>query len=135
MSQAAAQATAFYREVARHGTVWGIRDGQGYPAPQTPEGRAMPFWSSLARVERVIASVPAYRGFTPVALMWDDFRDTWLPKLEEDGLRVGVNWTGARATGYDLTPAEVRRLVEREETPASSNATQPDAARRRSDSS
>ena len=72
----------------------------------------MPFWSSLARVERVVESVPAYRGFTPVELTWNDFREKWLPSLERDGLRIGLNWTGARATGYDLTAQEVRRAVE-----------------------
>src|SRR5436190_23339162 len=104
MSQAAAQAAAFYRDVALSGKVWSIRDSEGFPAPLTPHGRAMPCWSSLARAERIIKTVPAYRGFVPVELTWDDFRETWLPRLESDGLRVGVNWTGVRATGSDLAP-------------------------------
>lgn len=112
MSQAAAQATAFYREVALNKRVWAVRDSGGFPAPKTPEGRAMPFWSSLARAERIIEIVPAYRGFVTVELTWDEFRDKWLPNLENDGLRVGVNWTGVRATGYDLPPRDIRRAIE-----------------------
>jgi hypothetical protein len=27
--------------------------------------------------------------------------------LERDGVLVGVNWSGARATGYDVKPSEV----------------------------
>lgn len=45
----------------------------------------------------MIARVEAYRNFTPHN-----------PGLEKDGLAVGVTWSGDRATGYDLKPAEVR---------------------------
>jgi Protein of unknown function (DUF2750) len=72
----------------------------------------MPFWSSLARVERIIESVPDYRTFTPVELTWDVFDKDWIPGLERDGLRVGLNWTGRQATGYDVTPPELRANVE-----------------------
>lgn len=112
MSQAAAQAAEFYREVARSGRVWTLRDDGGYPSPLTPNGRAMPFWSSRARVERIIATVPAYHGHQPVEIAWTDFRDRWLPGLERDGLLVGIEWSGPRATGFDLPPADVRRNVE-----------------------
>jgi hypothetical protein len=71
----------------------------------------MPVWSSLARVERIIANIPAYRGFAPVELSWQEFEEKWLPGLERDGLRVGINWTGARATGYDLSPADLRDRI------------------------
>jgi hypothetical protein len=27
--------------------------------------------------------------------------------MEKDGLVVGLNWSGKRATGYDIGPAEV----------------------------
>jgi hypothetical protein len=112
MSQAAVQASAFYLEVAQNGRLWSIKDSAGFPSPETPQGRAMPFWSSLARVERIIETVPAYAGFSPLELTWDAFRSRWLPGLERDGLRVGLNWTGPRATGYDLLPAELEANVE-----------------------
>lgn len=107
MSQAAAQASAFYREVLTSGLVWGIRDANGYPAPMTPGGRAFPLWSTRARAERVIATVPAYRVFEVVEIPWAWVIDTLLPDLERDGLRVGVNWTGPRAVGYDLEPRQL----------------------------
>ena len=43
---------------------------------------------------------------------WDEFRDRWLEGLKRDGLSVGVNWSGARATGYEVEPDSVRRNVE-----------------------
>lgn len=111
MSQAAAQASAFYRDVARHRRLWTIRDKTGFPAPMTPEGRAMPFWSSRRRVDRIISNDP-YKDFSPVELTWEEFRDRWLPGLATDGIKVGVNWTGTQATGYDVPPDNVRSNVE-----------------------
>jgi hypothetical protein len=72
----------------------------------------MPFWSSRARVERVISSVPAYRAFEVVEISWEDFRVRWVPGLTRDGLLVGVNWSGSRATGYDIEPGELLANVE-----------------------
>jgi hypothetical protein len=113
MTRAASQAQAFYDEVALSGKLWTIRDADGFPAPRNAQGkRAQPFWSSLARVHSVVASVPAYGGFEPFEVSWADFAARWLPGLERDGLLVGVNWSGARATGYDLTPAEVKANFE-----------------------
>ncbi len=61
MSQAAAQAQAFYREVAKTGKLWTVRDQRGFPQPMTNDGyRAQPFWSSLSRVQRIVKNVPAY---------------------------------------------------------------------------
>lgn len=103
MSSAASQAWAFYREVAKTRSVWTVRDEGGYPAPENPEGyRAQPFWSSRSRVEKIIRTVPAYAAFTAEEIEWDKFCRTWAPSLAAEGLRIGVNWSGKRAVGYDL---------------------------------
>src|SRR5262245_60375314 len=113
MSNAASQAAAFYADVARAGRVWTLRDAGGFPCPARQDGkRAMPFWSSESRVRKVIATVPAYAGFEPVEIEWPAFRDRWLKGLVEDGLLVGVNWSGPRAIGYDVEPATVRAAIE-----------------------
>lgn len=108
MSQSAAAAAEFYRDVARSGRLWAIRDSGGFPAPSDSTGqRSMPFWSSVSRAQRVIDTVPAYRGFVVHELSVKDFRDSWLPGLRRDGLLVGINWSGSRATGYDVDPDAV----------------------------
>ena len=108
MSQSAAAAAEFYRHVARSGRVWTIRDSGGFPAPADSAGqRSMPFWSSVSRAQRVIDTVAAYRGFVVHELSLEEFRDRWLPGLRRDGLLVGVNWSGAGATGYDVEPDAV----------------------------
>ena len=108
MSLSAAHTAAFRREVPSEGRVWTIRDSVGHPAPPDPTGRrAMPFWSKPTRAGRVIGAVAAYRGFDVVEIPVDDWLDSWLPGLQRDGLLVGVNWAGARATGFDMAPTQV----------------------------
>ena len=108
MSLSAAHAAAFRREVPREGRVWSVRDAAGHPAPPDPAGRrAMPFWSKPSRAAHVIDAVPAYRGLAVVEIPVDDWLDSWLPGLQRDGLLVGVNWAGARATGFDLAPTRI----------------------------
>jgi hypothetical protein len=113
MSQAASQAWAFYREVAKKQVVWTIRDADGFPAPINSSGqRAQPFWSSRRRVEKIIATVPTYRGFEPYEMTWADFCEKCLPELAANGYLVGVNWSGSLARGYDLEPEFVRKAVQ-----------------------
>lgn len=113
MTQAAAQANAFYMEIAKTGKVWAIRDARGFPAPIGDEGkRTMPFWSTRSKAEKIIKNVSAYHGFEVVELDWETFRDRWLVGLDKDGLNVGVNWSGDMAVGYDVSPINVRRIIE-----------------------
>lgn len=73
--------------------------------------RSVPFWSTRSRAERIVGSVPAYAGFRPREFSLQDFED-YLAELAEDGLLVGVNWSGAKATGYDVEPEDVRGWLE-----------------------
>ena len=108
MSQAASQYAAFWRDVKKNRRVWTVKDGGGFPAPKTRTGqRAMPFWSTLSRVQRIVRTVPAYAGFIPHEISWEEFRDYWLKELVADGYLVGVNWSGPRAIGYDMAPADI----------------------------
>ncbi|MBQ1782352.1 MAG: DUF2750 domain-containing protein [Gammaproteobacteria bacterium] len=113
MSIAAANAATFYREVAEAGVIWSIKDASGFPAPVASGGnRAMPFWSSESRALSVISGVPAYSGFNPVPIQWQIFCDRWVPGLTGDNLLAGVNWSGSSASGFDISPNELKRNVE-----------------------
>ncbi|MGO7501199.1 DUF2750 domain-containing protein, partial [Rhizobium ruizarguesonis] len=39
-------------------------------------------------------AMPAYRGFIPHKLTVEVFLDRWLQGLEQDNVRVGINWSG-----------------------------------------
>lgn len=71
-------------------------------------------WSLRSRAQKIIDTVPAYAEFEPQEIPLDVFRDRWLTGLARDGLRLGINWSGARATGYDLTPAEATARLDAE---------------------
>ncbi len=113
MSQSAAQASIFYSDVAKNGKVYSLRDKDGFPAPKGDGGRrSMPFWSTRSRVEKIIATIPAYSKFELVELDWQIFSENWLTGLDKDGLLIGINWSGDKATGYDVPPLSVRDNVE-----------------------
>jgi hypothetical protein len=113
LSQVSSQAWAFYREVAANRVLWTIRDDAGFPTFTTDTGEtAHPFWSSRARVERIIKSVPAYAGFVPFQISWEDFCGKWVPGMTKDEILAGVNWSGKRAKGYDVAPERLRQSVQ-----------------------
>ncbi|MBL7260448.1 DUF2750 domain-containing protein [Paractinoplanes lichenicola] len=114
MSLSGAHRAAFRREAAGEGRVYAIRDDGGLAAPSVGAVWAVPFWSKPTRAGRVVDQVAAYRGFEVFAVDVDEWLEDWLPRFEVDGMLVGVNWAGARATGYDLTPAQVRQWFEDE---------------------
>jgi hypothetical protein len=108
MSLSGAHRSAFRRDVPREGRVYSIRDEAGFPIARDADGtRSLPFWSKASRAQRVVAQVPAYRNFDVVEIGLDEWTGRWLPGLERDGLLVGVNWAGPRATGFDVAPGEV----------------------------
>lgn len=114
----AAQADAFYAEALRAQKVWTVRDASGFPAPANRDGhRAQPFWSRRSRAEHVIESVHAYAVMEVVEIEIDVWRSRWLPGMARDGLLVGLNWSGERATGFDLQPAEVERNLSVRDSP------------------
>lgn len=76
----------------------------------------MPFWSKESRAQKVINTVAAYADFEVLEVPLGELRERWLPGMQRDGLRVGLNWSGASATGYDSPPEDVERnLAAREE--------------------
>jgi hypothetical protein len=108
MSLSGAHKAAFRREVMQDGLIFSIRDEAGHPAPAGPDGaRAVPFWSKPTRATRVSGQVGAFHGLEVVTIALDDWLAEWLPDLARADLLVGVNWAGARATGFDLTPVQV----------------------------
>ncbi|WP_028000516.1 DUF2750 domain-containing protein [Sinorhizobium arboris] len=112
MSFAAAHYQKFFDEIGETGIVWTICDDTGFPTSTSQSNKpAMPFWSSEARAQRIIETVPSYRRFGTHRLSLEVFRDRWLEGLEKDSIRVGINWSGERATGFDVEPSDVRRRL------------------------
>ena len=108
MTDSDAHRAAFRAEAEHEERVYTVRDEGGYPTARDTDGvHTIPFWSKPARAQQVVAQVPAYHGFRVMAIDLSDWLHAWLPCLHRDGLHAGINWSGLRATGYDLTPEQV----------------------------
>ncbi|EHD2237066.1 DUF2750 domain-containing protein [Vibrio vulnificus] len=113
MSSSASQAAAFYKDVAKLRKVWGVRDSSGILAPMTSTGkRSMPFWSTKSRADKIVKNVHSYNGFEVFSIDLDKFMYSWISGISNDGFLIGVNWSGANATGYDVEPSDVLKNIE-----------------------
>lgn len=112
MSTAALHASAFYEQVAREGSVFSFSDEDSMLIFRIRDQDVTPFWSSRSRMERVQAAHPKYAAYTIDEEPLDRFMRKTLQQLEEEAIQIGVNWSGARLTGYDVSAVELRRNIE-----------------------
>ena len=103
------QAAAFYREVAKNRKMWTVffPDGRG-----SLYNGSIPFWSSLSRTNKMISRIEWLRDGKPVEVSWERFLEHWMPQMIRDGFRIGVNWSGERAAGYDIEPELLRETIQ-----------------------
>ncbi|EKJ88160.1 uncharacterized protein DUF2750 [Leptospira meyeri] len=118
MSISSIQYKVFYAEILNNSSVWTIKDKNGFPAPKNSEGnRSIPFWSTEKRVKNIIENVSEYSGFEAFEISLEDFMEKWIPGLKKDKLLIGINWSGEKATGYDIKPNELqvnlRKLIKK----------------------
>ncbi len=114
MSQAASQAAAFYRDVARDGRVWMLDDDEkGMPVMKVGDHEAVPVWSSESRLRKTLPHLSGGWQESQIKdVAWNDFCGDIVPGLAEEGILLGVNWSGENATGYDIPADEVISSVE-----------------------
>jgi hypothetical protein len=108
MNSAAAQYDIFRKQVVTEESVFTFRDaGRLLVYRVDPDGDTIPFWSSRSRLETIQSRFPKYADWQTAELGLADF---WrmLDKLERDDVSVGVNWSGARLTGYNVKAADLR---------------------------
>ncbi|MFI0961666.1 DUF2750 domain-containing protein [Streptomyces sp. NPDC021080] len=97
---------AFFRDVSQSGVVWLVRDDDGSPAPLSADGtRSLPFWSTSARAQRA-AKIWGH-GLRVESTPLEGWRDRELPDAAQEGLMIGINWSGPRLVGWSFTPMEV----------------------------
>ncbi|MBK7582654.1 MAG: DUF2750 domain-containing protein [Myxococcales bacterium] len=108
MTASASQASMFYEQVVREGHVFTFLSDDAFLVFPMPDGETVPFWSSLSRLKTIQRAHPKFRAYAFDDIALDTFLDKVIPQLADEGLRVGVNWSGKRLTGYDIAPAELR---------------------------
>lgn len=112
MSNAASQASKFYEQAVNDGKVFTVLDADSFLVFPMAEGDTVPFWSSATRIERVQAAHPKYRAYTIDEIPLGEFLSKVIPLLSEEGIRIGVNWSGKNLTGYDLSPSDLLKNLE-----------------------
>lgn len=113
MSVAAEQARLFYEQVALDRVVYTLMDDDQFLVFRVMDHNVVPFWSCRNQVARIRQSQLAYTSFTIEELSLDEFFSETLPLLADAEMCVGINWSGARLTGYDMTPDDVQQTLER----------------------
>ena len=112
MSVAALQARKFYEQVVAERRVYTfLADGSFLVFP-VDRAEVVPFWSSASRLQRVQEHHAKYRAYETDEIPLADFLEKTLCQLETAKIRVGVNWSGERLTGYNLNVADLRRNLD-----------------------
>jgi hypothetical protein len=98
----------FVSRVLKSGMVWGLRasDGGWAVSPsQAKEGqKVMVFWSDRAYADR--HAKDEWQDYSPVAIPLNDFIDSWLYGMHQDGVMVGPNWD-AQLCGAECSAREL----------------------------
>jgi hypothetical protein len=111
MSLTAAHATKFYEQVVADGRVFTFIEDEAFLVYPMHGREVVPFWSSRSRLERIQKNHPKYSKYTISEMTLEEFLDKTLVQLEEECISVGVNWSGSRLVGYDITTSELRNNI------------------------
>ena len=118
MTIAAAQYARFRREAVAKGRVYTFTHEGDYLVFRIGEHDVVPFWSSESRLRRVQAQHPKYAAYSIESMSLREFLD-WLPEIREEGIHIGVNWSGSRLIGYDVSTEDLAAALEAERKNAS----------------
>ena len=103
---------AFVTQVAREKRAWGLKNAVGLATWKFDDSdeSMVPFWSDTERATSCAkANFPGYQVFS---VSRDDFLKHYLPALDKQGIRVGVNLSEEMA-GLDVTAGQlVQALTE-----------------------
>ena len=111
MSTAAAHATTFYVDAATHRVVFTLLEDDSFLVLRVGGTEVIPFWSTRARIQKMQELHPKYSGYAIEEIPLSKFMSTTLDLLAAESIRVGVNWSGERLTGYDLSVDDLRRNI------------------------
>ncbi len=105
------QCAKFAEQVAVDGRVFSFIEPAGFLVFKIDGHDVVPVWSSSSRLQRIQKEHPKYRKYEATSMTLAEFL-AWLRELEDQKIRLGVNWAGKQLTGYDVEPHEVRAMIE-----------------------
>ena len=107
MSVSAAQFDKFKEQVIAEEKVFTFTDAGELLVYPIPTGETVPFWSSRSRLETIQKRLPKYRQWQITEM---PIREFWsrLEQLENEGVQIGVNWSGQTLKGYNVSVSDLR---------------------------
>lgn len=111
MSTAALQYNKFKQQVAEEGRVFTFTIEGEYLVFPVRGQEVIPFWSSRRRAATVQKSHQQYQRYEITEMSLDEFIQ-WFPKLADEGICIGTNWSGARLEGYDVSTQDLQAGIE-----------------------
>ena len=111
MSIAAAQASKFYDQVVRDGKVFTFLEDGEFLVFCIGNVEVIPFWSSRSRMIRIQETQPKYSRFAIDEIPFAEFHAKTLKQLEDEGISVGLNWSGPNLTEYDNAVKDLRKCL------------------------
>lgn len=101
------QYSRFIEFVKKEKIVWGLMSVDGWvvaPSNEYEETTVMPFWSHKAYARR--AAKEEWGAYSATSIEFDEFIDTWLKGMDDQGYLVGVNWN-AHLIGNEMEPRKL----------------------------
>ena len=111
MSVAALNYSKFCSEAPRKGRVYTFTNCGELLVYPVQGKEVVPFWSSRSRLGKIVVALPKYQRYEITEYSWSEFEE-WLNQLNDEGILVGVNWSGAKLTGFNVSVPDLRAAIE-----------------------
>lgn len=100
----------FIAAVRDSGIAWGLQSEEGWACCRSNDSDAqvLVFWSEEAQARRHAQG--EWSAYKPAAIAFEDFVDTWLRGMHEDGMLAGVEFNAGMA-GVEMAPVDLAQAL------------------------
>ncbi len=95
---------SFVNDTLESGQVWGLKNKEGWAVCASndyPDKEVILFWSQKKYAKQ--HAIDEWSDFKPVRIELDEFIDSWLHGMDEDGVFAGINWD-LELVGVEIEP-------------------------------
>ena len=97
----------FIKKVADYEEIWSLKDNEGWATLGIEEKKFFPIWPKKQFAE--IFACDEWNNYYPESIGLQEFLDSWLPGLKEDGIRVTIMWNNG--SGIDVEWEGLKRDI------------------------
>ena len=100
-------ADEFVTTVVEQGVAFTFQTGENYPIFPMHGTEVMPFWSTRAMASKVQSDHAEYAEFRIARVDFEQFYHAVLPEMAEQGVLIGLNWSGRELIGFDQSAEDL----------------------------